>query len=574
MELLSSLLININDNRIAGKLREKNMGRRVFSADGNFLVGIHRPGYEVMNLRENDFVCNLGALPTGVGIENRDNFPVGDIREEEAKWIYEIPNVFPFRGVTYIDSDWAGNRANNPDSIRLSSHADSSLVKVLLNHVEKNQLQKIIKDLPQSVQYALAANSTDPEELVLLAQSCCRFIVDEKELPIGLRFIEQGDGRIRADIDDFELFESIANNNFLPDVYKEVMVLRPGVQGNSEIVGEITDGSSHVFEYFRRNSYIPWGHFAANMANDAIRYKTTDLSLEDSRGLRHLYYQRIFCILAGKAGLQVKQRRRPLSVPELEKIRLQILDHTDCIADNPATLWGWNFGYDISASGYRLHASHQMIHQQYAMVPGKVEILSYEEGFSNSMEAYCCGDLVAEVVQLYKKEYKQDFFNQYLQALRKNRRTDGKEGENSLIVWEDENVMLFVPKAQQSQWEMQLLVTANSPAGPVGNVVEADAAVRFSLDRAIVLAQRIYAELGAKMVTTIEFSKRFGLSNSQRLLYSFLPKLPWSMGAFSEAQLRYISGHFPEDFAVAARNQLQKDVTAGPIEQNVTNRYL
>jgi len=62
--------------------------------------------------------------------------------------------------------------------------------------------------------------------------------------------------------------------------------------------------------------------------------------------------------------------------------------------------------------------------------------------------------------------------------------------------------------------------------------------------------------LGARMVSTIELPKRFGLQNGQRLIYSFLPKLPWSMGAFSEAQLRFICGHYPEDFAHACRLQI------------------
>jgi hypothetical protein len=29
------------------------------------------------------------------------------------------------------------------------------------------------------------------------------------------------------------------------------------------------------------------------------------------------------------------------------------------------------------------------------------------------------------------------------------------------------------------------------------------------------------------------------------------------MGAFSEAELRYINGHYPEDFAIACRLQLE-----------------
>jgi hypothetical protein len=91
----------------------------------------------------------------------------------------------------------------------------------------------------------------------------------------------------------------------------------------------------------------------------------------------------------------------------------------------------------------------------------------------------------------------------------------------------------------------------------VGNVIEADAAVRRSLDTGILKAQQILAGLGATMVSSIEYSKRIGVNNGQRLLYAFLPKLPWSMGAFSEAQGRFILGHYPEDFAVACRRQLR-----------------
>jgi hypothetical protein len=113
--------------------------------------------------------------------------------------------------------------------------------------------------------------------------------------------------------------------------------------------------------------------------------------------------------------------------------------------------------------------------------------------------------------------------------------------------------MLFVPKAQVSQWELQLLIIADAQPGPVGNILEADRKVRASIDRGILTAQQVYAGLNARMVTSIEFSKRTCLRNGQRLLYSFLPKLPWSMGGFSEAQLRYISGHYPEDFASRCR---------------------
>ena len=218
------------------------------------------------------------------------------------------------------------------------------------------------------------------------------------------------------------------------------------------------------------------------------------------------------------------------------------------------TLWGWNFGYDYSGSGCRLHASHQMIHQQYAMVPDQVTGLD-----GSLIPAYGAGDLVAGVVAAYRDRHGRDFFTDYLAAIRANTRMDGRDLDASLVVWEDEAVMLFVPKAQVSQWELQLMVTADAHGRPVGNVLEADTSVRASIDRGILTAQRVLAGLGARMVTSIEYPRRFGLDNGQRLLYSFLPKLPWSMGAFSEAQLRFICGHFPEDFARACRNQVTGD---------------
>ena len=66
--------------------------------------------------------------------------------------------------------------------------------------------------------------------------------------------------------------------------------------------------------------------------------------------------------------------------------------------------------------------------------------------------------------------------------------------------------------------------------------------------------------MGARMITTIEYSKSVVDSDAdQRLLVSFLPRLPESPGAFSEAQLRWINGHYPEDFALACRRHLPED---------------
>ena len=96
----------------------------------------------------------------------------------------------------------------------------------------------------------------------------------------------------------------------------------------------------------------------------------------------------------------------------------------------------------------------------------------------------------------------------------------------------------------------------------VGNIVETDSAARESLDTGILIAQKVLAALGARMVTSIEYPKRLGKENdcSQPLLYAFLPRLPESPGAFSEAQLRFINGHYPEDFAAVCRRHLPGDL--------------
>jgi len=334
------------------------------------------------------------------------------------------------------------------------------------------------------------------------------------------------------------------------------MILKPGVQGENKIVGEVNrpDTGSHVFEYLRSNSYIPWGHYAANMAHDSVRYRIKDLSIADMKGMRHLYYQRTFARLACELALEFPFTSGALTTNELEKTRLTILDK---LALNPetrlkfnATLWGWNFGFDYSPSKYRLHASHQQIHQQFAMIPADVPVSTGGTDCGRALPSYACGDLVSKFIREYRRETGADFFNAYTRAIFTNCRMDGNDsGESSLIVYRDKNIILFVPKAQTSQWELQLM-----PLAPVGNIIEADTSVRNSLDTGLLTAIKALSALGAQMVTVIEYAKRFDDNeNIQRLLYSFLPRLPQSPGAFSEAQLRWINGHYPEDFAAACR---------------------
>lgn len=547
--------------------------RTCIMPEGAFLVGTHRPSYTVTNLRAEDHLEALGRTEAEEDVANQRNFPAGDIQVDRASVIYEIPNAFPFRGTTYIDSSWADAKARDPLSIALPAPEDTSMHRVLDSILESEGSKAPSADkavlfaaLPESVLLAVAVASTDPEDLRVIAALSCDLLFDgaddpSRAAPTGLRYAKDTDGRFRPVIHRHHLFEAVVNNPWLPDVYKVAMVLRPGVQGGSEVVGDVRsgpDGRTSVFEYLRRNSYIPWGHFAANMAHDAVRYRIRDLDIEDISGLRHLYYQRTYVRLAELCGLPTPRLRR-LTVEELEELRIATLEHVRRTAARgeelaySATLWGWNFGFDFAPSGYRLHASHQQVHQQYALIPGTLP-LSETTGEGGAFRPFACGDQVADAAERYRTDTGQGLFTDYLRAIRANRRTDGRPGEADLVVHEDEHVLLFVPKAQASGFELQLM-----PLRQVGNVLEADAACREALDRAMLTAQRALEGLGARMVTSIEYSRRLDSGDpDQRLLYAFLPKLPYAPGGFSEAQARCIVGHYPEDFAQACRMVLAR----------------
>lgn len=544
------------------------MLRTCVSPEGNFEYGIHKPRFTTENLRERTTLSSLGRNEAGKTISNAVNFPDGALEENHADWIFEIPNPFPFRGTTFINRRWAEEKANHPEQIRLPKRIQVSLFKTIQSEKEDAALDddayaSYLNNLPEPLLLALASTSTDTRDLTALAKLCCEFVFeDQSEFPSGMVFSEAGKKGFRPVIHHRQLFEVLANNPCLPDAYKEVMVLRPGIQGSSEIVGEwLPDPDSHIFEYFRRNSYIPWGHFAANMANDAVRYRIEDLSFKDMRGLRHLYYQRTFARLAVQLQIGRSFQQKGLSEQELESLRRDLVEKIDSGSGNDAlsfdrTLWGWNFGFDYAPSHYRLHASHQQIHQQYAMIPSSIP--SWSAGIDDtqstgSLKAYACGDLIESFIRSYRRETGQAFFDAYIKALETNRRMDGRDHKpQDLIVFDEDEVIVFVPKAQTSQWELQLMTRK-----PVGNILEADARIRLAIDRALFVAVNVLSALGAEMITSIEFSKRFDASDrDQHLLYCLLPRLPESPGAFSEAQLRWINGHYPEDFAAACKATL------------------
>ena len=529
--------------------------RTCVGGDSRFKVGIHQPKFEVENLRTKTYLSILGRLSNGTIVDNQINFPEDKVQEPGADRIYEIANAFPFRGTTFINSAWADSHAGRPETIQLPLPSHCSLFRNIEQwdpDLKPEDKIRLLDLLPRPLCIALAQASTDPEELIALAKKTCTILFDkESGLPVGIGYKKKKDGSLVPDIHDHEVFEVLVNNSYLPDVYKKTLVLKPGVQGKSEIVGEYLskDGNTHVFEYLRRNSYIPWGHFASNMADDAIRYRAKDLTLKDMTGLRHIYYQRVYIRVAGQLGIPVSHPDQCLSPKSLEELRRSICQALESFTGKQlpftSTLWGWNFGFGFAQSGHRLHASHQMIHQQNAMVPGQIT-----DNQGDAYECFSCGDLVTDFITAFKESTGKNFFDAYLGAIQNNERTDGKSiGNSSLIIHEDEHVVLFAPKAQVSEWEIQLMTKKDC-----SHILEADIHLRQALDQSMLKAIQVLERLGAQMVTAIELSGRFDrLDSGQHLLYSFIPRLPYAPGTFSEAQLRWISGCYPEDFAHACR---------------------
>jgi hypothetical protein len=525
---------------------------------GEFVYGIHKPSFSAINLRENDFVVNLGRTSNQETVHNAANFPEGDVQASTEAWIFEIPNAFPFMGATFI----------------LKSKADRSVevcnpFSELLKGVDAESPIADLRAQSRLTLLSIASSSSDPKLLTSLAEQSCEFVYDENTNTVSGRIYQRDDaGHLSPAILDHHLFQLVSNNPSLPDAYKRLMVLIPGVQGKSPVVGEYGEGETHIWEYLRQNSYIPWGHYAANMAHDAVRYRISSLTSKDVSGLRHLYYQRMYIQLAAELRLPLPTGRKGLSGDELETLRLSLLgaieQHNESKSELPfnAVIWGQNYGFDLSVSGYKLGGSHQQIHQQFALVPTDMPMYVGGENETNtfSMPTYGQGDRIAQFTKAFQERTGKGFFEAYLRAIRGNKRLDGRKDKASdITVYQDENVVVFVPKAQRSQGEIHIMSKVRC-----GNIFEAHTEVRHSLDRAILLTMRILENLGVEIFNAFEISKRLdNVDQDQRLLYCFFPRHPQSPGGFSEFQQRWINNHYPEDFAKTCRDELDKIIEQG-----------
>lgn len=179
-----------------------------------------------------------------------------------------------------------------------------------------------------------------------------------------------------------------------------------------------------------------------------------------------------------------------------------------------------------------------MIHQQNAMIPAAVS-----DSQDNPVHCFSAGDMVAEFLRDFRAAYGSDFFNAYLEAIRTNTRTDGRpSGPSSLIVYEDDQVLLFAPKAQVSEWELQIMTKMPCP-----HILAADTAVRSSIDTAMLKAVQALETIGAQMVTAVEFSGRFdGEDLRQHLVYSFIPRLPMRRPHFPRPRCGGSAAVFPK----------------------------
>ena len=178
--------------------------------EGRFLVGVHRPAYRVVNLRENDFPDILGMRSGGRAHTNESNFPGGDVVVDRADRVYEIPNPFPFLGVTYIAGRWADRTANKPEKIFLPSPSPVSLRKSISQWAGDRDPDDLIALLPEPLQLALAVTSTDPGDLVRLAGISCDIWFDETSgCPQGLYYFRDDKGTVRPRISNEKLFEAV-----------------------------------------------------------------------------------------------------------------------------------------------------------------------------------------------------------------------------------------------------------------------------------------------------------------------------------------------------------------------------
>ncbi len=112
--------------------------RTCISTSGEFVYGIHKPDYTVVNLRGKDHITTLGHIDGKTAVENKINFPANDVTIDNADWVFEISNSFPFMGATFILKSSADKRIENANPFDIINKHKSSKLKAGINEFEYN----------------------------------------------------------------------------------------------------------------------------------------------------------------------------------------------------------------------------------------------------------------------------------------------------------------------------------------------------------------------------------------------------------------------------------------------------
>ena len=162
--------------------------RTCVSTSGEFVYGIHKPDYTVVNLREKDHIATLGHIDGKTAVENKINFPANDVTIDNANWVFEISNPFPFMGATFILKSSADKKIENANPFNNIKKYKSAQLKTSIEDVEDND----------ALFMSLGRTSTDSDLLIELAKKSCLFEFDPHSgEPVGIQYEKMIDTEYR-----------------------------------------------------------------------------------------------------------------------------------------------------------------------------------------------------------------------------------------------------------------------------------------------------------------------------------------------------------------------------------------
>jgi len=171
---------------------------------------------------------------------------------------------------------------------------------------------------------------------------------------------------------------------------------------------------------------------------------------------------------------------------------------------------------------------------------------------ANTEDSFIQSDIIADTVDIYRREIGVDIFDYYHIALRRA----------GLVIWEDNNAVLFAPFAPMFKDQLEIFCKSPSAA----NFIDADSSTRKSVNLALYLAIRGLTELKVPLnpenpsdlsnlipAGVESFNMNFSQRNlndrrvGQRLMLSIKPRS--STLAFAELAGLYVIDRYPEHTA-------------------------